>query len=59
MTANQPLEFANTQTGHAANVRLGATSDEEHHRRQQTQLDNSSSNPATIDNHQAKAADNQ
>ena len=52
MTANQQLDVANTQTGRAA-------IDEEDHRRQQTQLENSSSTPETTDNHQANAAANQ
>ena len=58
MTANQQLDVANTQTERAANVTFDATNDEDH-RRQQTQLDNSSSTTETIDNHQANAADNQ
>ena len=58
-TANQQLEVANTQTGRAANFSLDTANDEEDHRRPQTQSDNSSSTPETIENHQTNAADNQ
>ena len=52
MRANQQLDVDNTQTGRAANVSFDATNDdEEEYRRQQTQLDNNSSTPETIDNH--------
>ena len=59
MTANQQSDVANTQTGRAANVSFDATNDEEDHRRQQTQPDNSNLTPETVNNHQANAADNQ
>ena len=52
MTAYQQLDVANTQIGRA-------DIDEEDHRRQQTQLDNSSSTPVTTDNLQTNAASNQ
>ena len=58
MTANQQLDVAITQTGRAANVSFDATNDGEDYRRQQTQLDNNSSTPEPIDNHQSNAADN-
>ena len=58
MAANQQTDVANTQTGRAANVSFDATNDKEDHR-QQTQRDNSSSTPETVNNHQANAADNQ
>ena len=59
MTANQQTDVANTPTRRAANVSFDATNDEEDHRRQQTQPDNNSSTPTSVNNHQAKAADNQ
>ena len=60
MTANQQPDVANTQTWRAANDSFDATNDEEDHRRQQTQPDNSNSTPETVNNHQANAAaDNQ
>ena len=59
MTANQQPGVANTQTGRAANLSFDATNDDEDHRRQQTQPDNSNSTPETVNNHQANAADNQ
>ena len=59
MSANQQLDVFNTQTGRAAKISFDATNDEEDHRRQQTQPDNSSLTPETIDNHQVNGADNQ
>ena len=59
MTANQQLDVANNQTERAANISFDATNDEEDHRRQQTQPDNSNSTPQTVNNRQANAADNQ
>ena len=59
MTTNQQTDIANTQTGRAANVSFDVTNDEEDHRRQQSQPDNSGATPETANNHQANAADNQ
>ena len=58
MTANQQPDVATTQTGRAANVSSDATNKEDH-RRQETQPDNSSATPETVNNHQPKAAKNQ
>ena len=46
MTANQQPDVANTQTGRAVKVSFDATNEEDH-RRQQTQPDNSNLAPET------------